>query len=343
MRQGGAQQLEGVAPVHAEVVQRAADAVLAEQADGALEEAGELGPVHLARGHGEVAVAHPAEPAGVAADRHVVGRIGEDGVRQPAAREQRRVAGRLEGVAAEQAVRAELPEVAGPRHRRARFAGDLRDLVLVPGAVRRRVTVEQEEVDLGGLEAGELDLEAELDELVEGAPEGVAVPAGLLGQAVLGDGEGAALRRAQAGQPQGRHPRQAEPERRLLAGVAGEDGVRLVDQDRDGEAELGDRPGQLVDLLVAVPAGVARVGPQLARRPPLDDGGQRLRHRGGPARPGGFARRRRLVRRGGSAPAATALCALPRSRRTRTTNRHHPPLTKVGQVLIDEMPDNQTP
>ena len=54
------------------------------------------------------------------------------------------------------------------------------------------------EVDLGGLEAGELDLEAELDELVEGAPERVAVPAGLLGQAVLGDGEGLALRLAES-------------------------------------------------------------------------------------------------------------------------------------------------
>ena len=239
-------------------------------------------------------------------------------------------------------MRAELPEVAGPRHRRARSAGDLRDLVLVPGAVRRRVTVEQEEVDLGGLEAGELDLEAELDELVEGAPEGVAVPAGLLGQAVLGDGEGAALRRAQAGQPQGRHPRQAEPERRLLAGVAGEDAVRLVDQDRDGEAELGDRPGQLVDLLVAVPAGVARVGPQLARRPPLDDGGQRLRH-GRVARPGGFARRRRRVRRGGGAPArdgALRVAAVPEDENNQSTS---PTSQKVGQVLIDEMPDNQTP
>jgi hypothetical protein len=318
--------------------------VLAEQADGALEEAGELGPVHLARRHGEVAVAHPAEPAGVAGDRHVVRRVGEDRLRQPAAREQRRVTGRLEGVAAEQAVGVELPEVAGPRHRRARSAGGLRDLVLVPGTARRRVTVDQEEVDLSGLEAGELDLEAELDQLGEGAPEGVAVPAGLLGQAVLGDGEGAALRRAQAGQPQGRHPRQAEPERHLLARVAGEDDVRPVDQDGDGEAELDDGPGQLLDLLVAVPAGVARVGPQLARRPPLDDRGQRLRH-GRVARPGGPVRRWRCVRRGGAGAAAAALRASPRRRlrRARTTSRHHPPLEKVGQVSNEKILSNQTP
>ena len=40
---------------------------------------------HLARGHGELAVLHRAGAADMAVDRHVVGRIGEDHLRQVAA------------------------------------------------------------------------------------------------------------------------------------------------------------------------------------------------------------------------------------------------------------------
>ena len=42
------------------------------------EEGGELGLAHLAGSHGELAVADPPEPADMAVDRHVVGRVGED-------------------------------------------------------------------------------------------------------------------------------------------------------------------------------------------------------------------------------------------------------------------------
>jgi hypothetical protein len=61
--------------------------------------------------HGEVGVPNAAEPANVAVDRHVVGRVGEHqlglGVlKQPS------ICGRISRIRTEETVRSELPEVA---------------------------------------------------------------------------------------------------------------------------------------------------------------------------------------------------------------------------------------
>ncbi len=77
------------------------------------EEADERGLGHLARRHGELAVAHLARAADVAIDRHIVGRIGEDEV-DPLAGEQPLVGGRIARVAAEQPVTAQPPDLAWP-------------------------------------------------------------------------------------------------------------------------------------------------------------------------------------------------------------------------------------
>jgi hypothetical protein len=155
--------------------------VLAEQGEGAAEEGGELRRAHLARGNGELPVPHTAEPAGVAGDGHVVGRIGEHHLRQLAG-EQGVEAGQIEGVAAEQAVVVpEQPEVASARHRRPGRRFGQRRLLL-----GLRVGADHE-VDLGHAEAGQLHLEAEVHQLRELERQRLAVPAGKLGQAVVGD------------------------------------------------------------------------------------------------------------------------------------------------------------
>jgi hypothetical protein len=52
--------------------------------------------------------------------------------------------------------------------------------------------------------------------------------------------------------------------------VSGDDLVFIADQDRVGEAEALDAPGDLRDLLLRVGAGVARIGAQARNRHLLD-------------------------------------------------------------------------
>src|SRR5438045_5237301 len=74
----GGQQLFGMAPVHADKVQRAIDAECDEVAEGLAEKGGEFDPGHLPASHREGAMMDRAEPARVAVDPHIVGRIGEN-------------------------------------------------------------------------------------------------------------------------------------------------------------------------------------------------------------------------------------------------------------------------
>ena len=56
----------------------------------------------------------------------------------------------------------------------------------------------------------------------------------------------------------------------LHPAVAGEDAVLRIDQHRDGEAEQPDAFGNLVDLLLRVPAGIALPRLQLSDGTPND-------------------------------------------------------------------------
>ena len=79
------------------------------------------------------------------------------------------------------------PEIARARDRR-RLAVDGRDLVGGVGLVALRGVADQE-VDLGGLEADhlEVEIEVQLRQALELDGEEVLVPAGELGQPVVGD------------------------------------------------------------------------------------------------------------------------------------------------------------
>ena len=77
------------------------------------EEGRELGRRHLAGRHREFLVNRLAEPRDVAGDPHIVGRVREDGLGLCAA-QKRFIALAPGGVAAQQKMLADLPEVAGP-------------------------------------------------------------------------------------------------------------------------------------------------------------------------------------------------------------------------------------
>jgi hypothetical protein len=83
---------------------------------------------------------------------------------------------------------------------------------------------------------------------------------------------------AQIGEFDCRHSLQVEQVRRQHTAMPGDDPARLVDEDRVGETEFANGPGDLGDLGIGVRARIARVGNELAGRP-VDDGQIAHHHR----------------------------------------------------------------
>ena len=131
------------------------------------------------------------EPADVAVDRHVVGRIGEDEV-GPRPVHQRLEVDLAARVAAQQAMAAEPPEIAVARDRRAGCEGNC--IVRPIGTVGIRLArLVDDEVDLGQAEAGQLDVEVEVDQRLQLDREDLLVPAGIERELVVGEHVGPPL------------------------------------------------------------------------------------------------------------------------------------------------------
>ena len=218
---------------------------------------------HLTRRHGELAMAGLAQAADVTVNRDVVGRVGEDQVRTLVSHEG---ADRLSvsGVAADEPVSSQRPNIAETGHGRV-LVGQGRDLVLAfrRGAWGALFGVVQENVDFGEGEAGELDVELNVNEGLELDRQDIAVPAGVLRKLVVGDHIGAALRLGQVRQPERRDALNPEELCCLDPAMAGDDLVLIADEDRVGETEALDASGDLLDLLLGVGASVFGVGTQV--------------------------------------------------------------------------------
>ena len=151
----------------------------------------------------------------------------------------------------------------GSRHRLGRR---LRDLVLALDRAARRLDVVEQLVQLGVGEADQVQVELELVQRLELGAQQLLVPAGVLGDAVVGDHQRPALRVGEVVEDDRRDLRHPEPLRRQEPAVSGDDDAVAADQDRVGEPELGDRGGDLRDLLVGVGPGVPLVGAELGGR-----------------------------------------------------------------------------
>ena len=213
---------------------------------------------HLARGHGEFPMTRTASAADVAVDGYVVGRVGEDHLGDLAV-QQVVIGGRPGRIRTQQPVPAEPPQITGTGDRRR--VVDRRQpvgLVLVPGAVESG----DQRIDLGRLEARDLDVEVEVDgrERLQLNRQEFLVPARELRQAVVRDEVGAPLRLVQIANANRGHLGQPEPLRRLQPGVPGHHLAALVDQDRIGEAERADAVGDPPDLPFTMGPRIARVG-----------------------------------------------------------------------------------
>ena len=203
-----------------------------------------------------------AEPADVAVDRDIVGRVGEDHLGLLAVHQGGDDFG-IERVAADEPVRSEPPQVARPTARRDPVG--IRQLIVRRIARLFRRQALHQLVDLGDREAGDADVEADvgLHQLLQLERQQLFVPAGVEGELVVGQHIGPLLGRRHVVDPQARHGRHPKFSRGLDPAVAGEDAIVSIDQDRIGEAEAADAVGDLSDLLARMDAGVARPGTQL--------------------------------------------------------------------------------
>jgi hypothetical protein len=263
----GRERLVEMPPVHAYEM----DGSVETAADGVEEnrpqEIRELARGHLAGRHRELAVLDRSQAADMAIDPDVVGRIGEH---EPGSLliEQGRIGFRIAGVAAQQLVIAKLPQIS-------RTGDGLRDNLRLPiGGIIGRLLVRTvgQQIDFRGLEAGDLNVELEVEarQVLELDRQDFPIPPGIEGELVVGDDVSPFLRLAEMLDPNGRHHLQAQSARRFDAAVAGDDHVRLIDEDRVGEAEFANRGRDLMNLLLRVNSRVARKGLQQVDRALLD-------------------------------------------------------------------------
>ena len=132
--------------------------------------------------------------------------------------QQRLVGGVEQGVAADHPVPPQFPDIAGLTDSRAVVKP--RQIVGGIGCCRRRLAV-QHQVDLAGREAGQLDIEVDLDQLLEMLPQQIEVPDRLFRQPVVGDDDGPLFGRAETDDRQGRDLGQPKALCRFQASMTG--------------------------------------------------------------------------------------------------------------------------
>ena len=202
-RLAGLEQLAHVTPVHADEGDRAVARERCGMPERLLQEAGERFDGHLARrpwrtrGGGFV-----PSPADMAVDRDVVGRVGEHEVRPLVPHQEVEVALGLRASPQISRCRPRQPDIAWPGDRGCRTVyGKGTSILGLGGTVRRALArLVEHEVDLGQREAGELDVEIDVDAAPAARSPASQVPAGVEGQLVVGQHVGAPFGRGQVGQ-----------------------------------------------------------------------------------------------------------------------------------------------
>jgi hypothetical protein len=181
-------------------------------------------------------------------------------VRTAIAHQPKKIVGRA-GIAAQQFVLAELPQVAGPADDR-RFAPPWIDAVRInavpPPRGRCRLERGFEPLDLDRLEPEEGDIEPfsgqQLRHLWDLDSEALAIPPRVFGDFVVGNRQNSLFRRRKSGDDDGRNGLETEQLRRVEAAVSGKEIVLLVHQHGISEADGDDVVCNLADLF-------RRVGP----------------------------------------------------------------------------------
>jgi hypothetical protein len=163
----------------------------------------------------------------------------------------------LSGIAADQAVIAEHPGVAGASNRRAsrNFNDGVRGIIIV----RRKRQLAYQQIDFRQIKAryGNIKIDVELGKVLQFNSEQSAIPAGVFSKPVISDHVSANLGLAHAGQLYCRDLIETDDFGALNATVAGNHEVCVIDQDRVDKAEPPDGVGDLGNLLFRMGAGIA--------------------------------------------------------------------------------------
>ena len=251
----GLKQLRLVPPVHEDVQNATWHRERAQVSARMAQEARERLRAHLARGHGELLVLDLAQAPRVPVDLHVVGWVRDDHLGHLAV-QQTRVGGFHQGISTKNPVAAQRPEVARAAHHPHRHVLGLQ-LHVCSGWL-------DQQVDLDGVEGGQLDLEVIGDQQLDLVAQQAHVPAGQQGQLVVGQDIGPFGGLGETRDDAGGHRCEIEALGNLPACFARQNDAVLIDQDGIGDAEIVDALFELEELLGAVTARV--VGPGLEGR-----------------------------------------------------------------------------
>jgi len=205
-----------------------------------------------------------AEAANVAGNRHIVGRVGEHHL-GPGVAEQLLIGLKLGGIAADQAVAADLPDITLAADRRP--SRDLNDSICGILTVRRNRQLANKQINFGQIKAGHryVEFDFELSEILQLKTEQSAIPAGIFGEPIIGNHISANLSLAHGRQSHGRDLIQADGFGGFDAAVASNDAVSVIDQDRVSKTEPPDGIGDLDNLLLGVGTGISRAGLQVSQ------------------------------------------------------------------------------
>lgn len=163
-------------------------------------------------------------------------------------------------VTTDKKVRAGTPTIAGLGHNVARIIFGANVVGVLPVGM---LSVEQR-VDFAGAEAGQIDFEMQIDQLLQLDLEDLVGPTGLLRKLIVCKNIGAPFCSAKMLNPKRWHMLHAKQFCSLDATVAGQNLVVAVDQNRVRKSELVNRAGDLFNLLSGVGSGVIWVRSKVA-------------------------------------------------------------------------------
>ena len=170
---------------------------------------------------------------------------------------------RLGAVAAQQAMIAQQPQIARPRHRVHRRLGN----DVFAGEAIALVERRQQPIELLLVETGEVEIEAGGVQRVQFRRQELLIPGTREHQLVIGDAVRPHLLGAEMRQPNDRDFGEPQVPRRQQPAMAGDHLAVLGHQQRHGPAVAGDRGGDLRHLVVRVQPRIALVRLQARDRP----------------------------------------------------------------------------
>ena len=216
---------------------------------------GELLGAQLADPLNELSVPDATFPRNKSINRQIVGRINEAHARAQAPVDLLNE-GLITSVATANAVAAAGPDLADGCDRRALGR---RNLLVLGDIELRKVDVEKA-INLDRIEAGELEVEAQIDKRFQLFAEPIVVPSGILGDPIKCEPESLDFRVCAIGHDDGCNLAASELAHSHPDGVPVHEDTMAVDDDRNDLPEMPDQPLEFIDLAFVVDPRMPEIG-----------------------------------------------------------------------------------